>query len=239
VVDRSGDPAGTLLSENLPHIEAMRQTVESTLFYGDITTYPERFQGLDSRYGQSAGTDETLSTFNVITGSAAQGQTDCTSVWLVGWGDNTCHMLYPQGTTGGLMQENKGKQLVEADDSSGTFEAYVTKYKWTLGLSVRDWRAVGRIANIDVGNLEAESSAADLVKLMIKLEERVMHYGGLGGARFAWYMHPRVRTMLRIQALSKAQYNLSFDTYEGRRVMKFGDTPIRVSRQLLLSETAV
>lgn len=238
VVDKSGDPSGTLMSENLPHLEGLRQTVEETLFYGDTSTNPERFLGLDTRYGQAAGTDETLSTFNVLSGGAVSGQTDCTSIWLVGWGDNTCHMIYPQGTGGGLSQENLGKRLVAADDSSGDFEAYVTKYKWDLGLSLRDWRAVGRIANIDIGNLEAESSAADLVKQMIRLEERVMHYGGLGGARFAWYMHPRVRTMLRIQALAKAQYGITFENYEGKRVMQFGATPIRASRKLLLTETA-
>lgn len=238
VVDKSGDPAGVLLSEQMPQLEGIRQAVEQTLFYGDTTTYPDRFLGLDKRYGQVAGTDETLSTFNVLNGGGVSGQTDCTSIWLVGWGENTCSMIYPQGSAGGLRVESLGKQLTVADDSSGDFQAYVTKYKWDLGLALRDWRAVGRIANIDVGNLEAESSAADIIKLMIKLEERVMHYGGLGGAKFAWYMHPRVRTMLRIQALTKAQYSLTFENYEGRKVLAFGGTPIRASRQILLTETA-
>jgi hypothetical protein len=234
LADLNGNGPAFRLSEDSAHIEGMAQEMASTLFYGNEGTEPEAFTGLAPRFNDQAAVNGE----NILTSAATPDGTDNTSLWVVGWGPDTCHMIYPQATSGGLSQENLGKRLVTADDSSGDFEAYVTKYKWDLGLSLRDWRAVGRIANIDVGNLEAESSAADLVKQMIRLEERVMHYGGLGGARFAWYMHPRVRTMLRIQALAKAQYGITFENYEGRRVMQFGATPIRASRQLLLTETA-
>lgn len=239
VIDKAPDPAGTMLSETTPHIEAMKQEVEDILFYGDTTANPEKFHGLAVRYGQAAGTDESLSTFNVLSGGATTGQTDCTSIWLIGWGDSTCHLLAPNGGTAGLSHTDMGKRLVTADDGSGDYEAYVDKYKWDVGLCVRDWRSVGRIANIDVSNLEAESSAADLIKLMLRLEERVMHYGGLGAARFSWVMHPRVRTMLRIQMLNKVgNSTLSMENIAGRRVMAFNGTPIRVSRKLRLTEVA-
>lgn len=239
VIDKSADPSGAMLSEVAPHLESMKQEVEDTLFYGDTGLNPERFHGLSVRYGQTGGTDESLSTFNVLSGGASSGQTDCTSVWLIGWGDNACHMLFPQGSNAGLTQRSLGKELVTADDGSGDYEAYVTKFKWDVGLSVKDWRAVGRIPNIDVGNLEAESSAADLIKLMIRLEERVMHYGGLTAARFSWVMHPRVRTMLRLQMLNKVgNSTLSLENIAGKRVMAFNGTPIRVSRKLRLTEVA-
>lgn len=234
VVDKSSDPQGTLLSEHQPHLEGMRQTLESTLFYGDTTIYPERFLGLHPRFDAytRATPDDTLSDYNVITGAGSQS--DNTSIWLITWGDTACHMLYPKGSVAGLTQKNMGKLLTAAEDSSGDFEAYVTKYKWDVGLSVRDWRSVGRICNVDVSNLESGSGAADLITLMIKLSERVE-----GNGRRAWYMHPRVRTMLRLQMLAKTNVNLTFDTVEGRRVLAFDDVPIRASKKILLSESAI
>lgn len=234
VVDKSSDPQGTLLSEHQPHLEGMRQTLESTLFYGDTAVYPERFLGLHPRFDAytRATPDDSLSDYNVLTGAGSGA--DNTSIWLVTWGDTACHMLYPKGSMAGLVQKNMGKLLTAADDDSGDYEAYVTKYKWDVGLSVRDWRSVGRICNVDVSNLESGSGAADLITLMIKLAERVE-----GNGRRAWYMHPRVRTMLRLQMLAKTNVNLTFDTVEGRRVLAFDDVPIRASKKILLSESAI
>lgn len=234
VIDKATDPTGTMLSEHQPHLEGMRQAFESTLFYGDTAIHPERFLGLSPRFSAytRSSADDAYSDFNVMT--AGGSQSDNTSIWLLTWGDATCHLIYPKGSKAGIVQENKGKLMVTADDGSGEYEAYVTKYKWDVGLSVRDWRSIGRICNIDVGNLESESSAADLIKLMIRLSERVEGVG-----RRAWYMHPRVRTMLRIQMLGKSNVNLTYDTVEGRRVLAFDDTPVRASKKILLTESAL
>ena len=235
VVDKSTDPSGTLLSESQPHLEGMKQDLETTLFYGDTALYPERFMGLAPRYDAYTRStpDDTKSDYNVF--HAAGAGSDNTSIWLITWGPNACHMLYPKGSKAGLMQENLGKQLIDAADNSGKFLAYATHYKWDVGLCIRDWRSVGRICNIDVSNLEAESSAADIVKFMIKLSERVKTSMG----RPVWVMHERVKTMLRIQALSKSQYMTTFETVEGREVQKFGGIPIAKSDKILLTEAVV
>lgn len=234
IVDKSGDPAGTLLSEQTPHLEGLTQDVASTLFYGDTALYPERFMGLAPRYDALDTGDDTISNYNVLSGSGSQS--DNTSVWLVCWGDNSCHALYPKGSKAGISQNNLGKLLTaaQADATAGDYLAYVTHYKWDIGLSVRDWRSVGRICNIDHGNLMADSSAADLVKLMIKLSERVV-----GNGRRAWYMRPDVRTMLRIQMLGKANVNLTFDTVEGKRVLAFDGVPIRACSKILKTEATL
>lgn len=235
LVDKSGDPAATRLSESLPHLEGLRQDVESTLFYGDTDVYPDRFMGLHPRYDVLDAGDDSLSGYNVLSGGGTGS--DNTSVWLITWGDQACHGLYPKGSRAGLVHSDLGKRLVEADDSSGKYEAYFDKYQWDVGLSVRNWRSVGRICNIDISNLEAESSAADLVKLMIRLSERVE---GLG--KRVWYMHPRVRTMLRLQTLGNAHntnVNLTQETVEGRPVLMFDGEPIRKSKKILLTEAAI
>jgi len=235
-VDKSSDPAGALLSENKPWLEAMAQQVAQTIFYGDTGAYPQRFNGLHIRYNAAPSTTSTLATYNILSGSGASSVN--TSIWCVCWGAEACHGLYPKGSNVGLQYQNLGKILTTSLDTTnypGDFQAYVTKYKWDLGLCVRDWRSVGRICNIDITNLEAESSAADLVKLMIKLDERIKTNGG----RKVWYMHPRVRTMLRLQMLSKDNVYLSLDNLAGRQVLAFNGAPVRVSDQLSLAEATI
>jgi len=242
VVDNSGDPAGTRLSEQVPHIEGMGQTVASTIFYGDTSVNPERFMGLSPRFSEYTRStpDQTKIDYNVLT--AGGSGSDNTSIWYITWGNNTCSGIYPNGASGGLSHKDMGQLEVEADDSSGSFDAYVDKYKWQLGLSVRDWRACGRIANIDVSALEAESSAADIIKYMIKLQERLR---GTNMGKGFWYMHPRVATQLRIQMLgagetsAKWNTNLTFDNVEGKEVMSFGGVPIHREDSLLLTEAAI
>jgi hypothetical protein len=90
--------------------------------------------------------------------------------------------------------------------------------------------------------LEAEASAADLVKLMIKLSERVK-----GSGKRVWYMHERVKTMLRIQMLGanasttsfKFNVNLTFENIEGKPVMMFDGDPVRTNDAQLLTEAAL
>lgn len=234
IIDKSGDPAAALLSENIPHIEGLTQDVASTVWYGDTDVYPERFMGLAPRYDNylRAAQDKTKSDYNVLDGGGTGS--DNTSVWLITWGDEACHMLYPKGSKAGLEQNNMGKLLTTAESPGGDFLAYVTHYKWDVGLGVKDWRSVGRICNIDVSTLEANSSPADLITFMIKLSERVK-----GSGRRAWYMHERVRTMLRIQMREDTNVNLAFETVEGKKVMTFDGVPVRVSDKLLLSEATI
>ena len=235
VIDKSGDPKAARFSEEMPHIEGIKQAVESKLIYGDTKYYPEQFMGLAPRYNKYCRStpNRRYSDYNVLT--AAGAGSDNTSIWLITWGDNFTHFIFPKGSKAGLSQEDKGKLLVSATDSSGEFFAYVNHYKWDVGLTVRDWRANGRICNIDVSNLVGESSAADLVKLMIQLEERVKGAGG----KQCWLMNPRVKTMLRIQALSKSQYTTTFESVEGREIMRFAGKPVYTSEQILLTESAL
>ncbi len=236
VVDKSGDPAGTLLSEQLPHIEGLGQDVESTMWYGDTRTYPARFMGLSPRY-DTLSTDSSLSGYNVFNGGGTGS--DNTSVWLLSWGDNSLHALFPQGSTAGLSMKNMSEVggkgiLTAADDGSGDFEAYVTKYKWDIGLTLRDWRTCGRICNIDMSALEAASGAADLITLMIRLSERVR-----GSGRKVFYMHKRVRTALRLQILNFTNTNVTYETVEGKKVMFFDEIPVHESEKLLLTEAKI
>jgi hypothetical protein len=230
VIDKQEDPAAAMLSEHTPHLDGLSADIATQLIYGDTATEPDRFMGLAPRYNTLDTGDDTLSSYNVFDGGGAGA--DNTSIWLLTWGPEALSMIYPKGAMAGLKHEDLGRQLTTAS-GGGDFLAYVNHYKWDLGASVKDWRTCGRIANIDISNLEASSSAADLVELMIRLSERLRGKGG----RRTWVMHERVRTMLRIQIKDTSNVNLTFDTVEGHEVMKFDGVPLRISDSLSMAET--
>lgn len=237
LADLNGNTAAFRLSEDRAHIEGMNQEMAGTTFYGNEGTEPAAFTGFGPRFNSLSAANKD----NIILGGSASGQTDNTSIWLVVWGPNTVHGIYPKGSKAGLSVTDKGQVTVEnVDGQGGRMEAYRTHYRWDAGLVVRDWRYVVRVANIDVSELSDQTNgpAAQkaLIRLMVQASERIPQ---LGMGRAAFYANRTVRTNLRLGILEKIANNLSWETVEGKRVMVFDDIPVRTCDALLNSEGRV
>jgi hypothetical protein len=232
LVKLNGNDSGFRLSEAGAFVEAMNQSMAQYLFYGNAAITPEIFTGLAPRYNALSGNISQ----NILT--AGGSGSDNTSIWLVVWGENTIHGIYPKGSKAGLTHEDLGEQLIQTGTGIGTgrMKAFVDRWQWKCGLAVRDWRYAVRIANIDVSNLVGESSAADLTKLMIKAIHRIP---ALGSGRAVFYCNRTVREMLDIQALSKAGGQLTIDNFDGKPVTKFRGIPIETVDQILETEAAI
>jgi len=190
----NGNTAAFRLSEDKAFIEAMSQEQAETMLYGNPATDPKKYLGLAPRYSSlSAGNGG-----NII--DALGTSSVNTSIWLVVWGDNTVFGTFPKGSSAGLKQEDLGEDTI-IDSAGGRFQAYRTHFTWDNGLVVKDWRYVVRIANIDTTNLVAESSAADLIKLMVRAMAKIPN---LGAGRAVFYMNRTVWTQLAIQGLNKS-----------------------------------
>jgi len=165
---------------------------------------------------------------------------DNTSIWFIVWGDRTCHGIYPKGTSGGLSREDKGKTTKEGPDGS-LYDVHREKFNWHLGLSVRDWRYVSRICNIDVNNLNASatSGSADLADLMITAYYK-LYQRRVSGGRAAIYCNTVIKEYLHKQML-KANSNtfLRMQEWDGEEVMTFLNIPIRETDALVNTEEAV
>ncbi|WP_349355972.1 major capsid protein, partial [Escherichia coli] len=119
LADLNGNTAEFRLSEDRAFIEAMNQQMAQTLFYGDSSVNPQQFMGLSSRYSSlSAGNAQ-----NII--DAGGTGTDNTSIWLVVWGENTVHGIFPKGQKAGIQMEDKGQVTLE-DANGGKYEGYRT-----------------------------------------------------------------------------------------------------------------
>lgn len=232
LADLNGNAPAFRLSEDRAHIEGMNQEMAQTLFYGNEGTEPEAFTGFAPRFNSLSAENGS----NIISGS---GSANCTSVWLIVWGENTCHGIYPKGSKAGLSSEDKGQVTIEnVDGSGGRMEAYRTHYRWDMGLTVRDWRYIVRIANIDVTALTKNAgSGADLIDLMTQALELVPN---LGMGRPAFYCNRTVRSFLRRQIVNKvAGSTLTMDTVAGKKVVMFDTVPVRRTDAILSTETAV
>jgi len=234
LADLNGNTAAFRLSEDRSHLEGMNQEYVDTLFFGDESTAPEEFTGFAPRFNSLSAANGD----NIVSGGGSGS--DNTSIWLVVWGPNTCHGIYPKGSVGGLEMTDKGQVTIEdVDGSGGRMEAYRTHYKWCGGLSVRDWRYVVRIANIDKSNLtkDVSGSSADLTDLMAQAIELIP---SLGLGRPAFYCSRTIKSFLRRQIASKVSSStLTMEQVGGKSVVTYDGIPVRRTDALAPDEAAV
>jgi len=233
LADLNGNTAAFRLSEDSAHIEGMSEEIQDTILYGNEGSEPEAFTGLSPRFNLTTAPNGQ----NIID---AQGTgTDNGSIWLIVWGPRTVHGIVPKGSTAGLKFEDKGQVTIEnVDGAGGRMEAYRSHYRWDAGLTVRDWRYVVRICNIDKSLLTvAMSTGADLSDLMFQAMELIPN---LGSGRAAFYMSRSMRTMWRRQLSYKVKDSvLSFEDVGGRRTEMFQGIPVRRVDKMAADEARV
>jgi hypothetical protein len=230
----NGNTAAFRLSEAQAFIEAMNQEMASTLFYGNAGLAAEEFTGLSIRYSDVA----SVSGQNIL--DAGGTGSDNASIWLVAWGAQTVHGIFPKGSKAGLIHEDLGEVTVETTAGvAGTrMRAYQDHWQWKCGVALKDWRYCVRIGSIDISNLVAKSSAADLIELMIKAIHRLPTMG-LGKPVF--YMNRTVFQMLDIQRRDDviSGGGLIYADVDGKVVPTFRGIPIRKVDALLETEAAI
>ena len=237
----NGNTAEFRLSEDKPHIEGMSNTMAETLFYGDTAVNPERFLGLAPRYdvlGEPSGKPaaELNSDYlnHIIDGG---GTTDGaqTSVWYINWGEDTVFGIYPKGSTAGLQQKDLG-EVTLFDNDGGRFQGYRTHYQWKMGLCVKDWRYIVRIANVELALMDNTDSQKQLYQAMIK----AMYATPIPDkSRGIFYMSPAARAMLDFAAITKDNAALGYSNVFGKEVLTFRGVPIRDCSAILETESIV
>lgn len=230
LIDMSGDPNGFRLSEDRAFLEGLNQTMAETMFYGDTSKNPERFTGLAPRFSSLSAENGD----NII--DAGGTGSDNTSIWLVIWGEQTVHGIYPRGSKAGLNHRDLGEDTA-SDENGGEYQIMRTHYKWDSGLTVRDWRYVVRIANIDVTALTKDASAgADLIDLMVQALEIPPN---MKMGRAAFYCNRTIKSYLRRQITNKDNVWLSMSEVAGKKVLMFDEVPVRRCDALLNTEEQV
>jgi hypothetical protein len=236
LADLNGNTSAFRMSETRPHIEGMMQEVADTLFYGNEGTEPEAFTGLSPRYNSLSAANAE----NVI--NAGGTGSDNASIWLVVWGPNTVHGIIPKGSKAGLQHQDLGEVTLEnataATAGSGRMQAYRSHFRWDVGLSLRDWRYVVRICNIDKSLLTNDASGgADLPDLMF---QAVTQIPNLGAGRPCFYMSRNTMSYLRRQLTNATGGSTLVDTNVGGKfVTSWNGIPLKRVDALSADEAVV
>lgn len=233
LLEISGNPGAVRLSEATQYLESMNQEVSAKIFYGNTADAPEEFMGLAPRFN-----DKSAPNGNQIVDAGGTGS-DNTSIWFVTWGDNQTQLLYPKGTKAGVERKDMGSQRV-TDGDGAAYYAKEELFRWHIGLAVKDWRYVVRVANIDVSDMAAGSVA--LYTFMRKAYYRLQNRRVAGG-KLAIYCNRDVLEALDALATnagsSDSFIRLNTKQIAGEEVQHYRNIPIRESDSLLNTEAQV
>lgn len=248
IADLNGNTAEFRLSEVKAFLEGMSQQVAATLIYGNQHVNPERFTGFAPRYS-TLNTANSQTAANVLSGGGTSNTN--TSMYIATWGADTLHGTFPKGKITGLQHRDMGEWPV-LDSAGNTYQAYRDHFKWEIGLVLRDWRYVARIANIDVTQLTGVS-AANLINLLVRALYRLPTAPSNATAiqtsdtpevranmgRVIIYCNRVVRTYLDLQAMNKTNVLLRLEEFHGMVVTTFRGIPIRTVDAILSNENQV
>lgn len=227
-------------SEDLAVIEGMNQSLATAIIYGDTSVNPEQFVGLMPRY---YGLSTAVTSANVI-GAGGTTASNNTSIYLIGWSDDTVHGIFPNGSKAGLQVQDLGEQTIY-DAALGRYQALRTHFQFKAGICVRDWRYVVRICNIDITNLETATdgtdTSANIMKYMSMALDKLPPNGNV---RPVFYMNQRVRAMLRAKLIAKSNLYLTLENMVGgsgitRPTLMFQGFPCRRVDAILNTEAVV
>lgn len=233
LLDLSTNEGAVRLSEAQAYLEAMSNEVGSKVFYGNSASDPEEFMGLAPRFN-----DKSAANGGQIIDAGGTGS-DNTSIWFVTWGDNQCNLIYPKGTQAGIQREDMGEQRV-TDGSGNAYYAKEEKFTWHVGMAVKDWRYVSRIANIDVSDMA--SGGVALYDFMRKAYYQLQNRRVAGG-NMAIYCNRDVMEALDALATnagaSDSFVRLKTEQIEGKEILTYRGIPIRESDSLINTEARV
>lgn len=246
-----GDPAGVREKEDVAHMEGLSQQMATTEMYGNEFTSPEQFTGF-SPFFNTVSTATAQNAVNVFD-CGGTGNSN-TSIWIIGWGDNTVYGIYPKGSKAGLTFEDKGDVVPGFDSSQRRFEAWTSYFSWVTGLAIEDWRYIIRMCNIDTTTAGLLGPTppdifAILSRAMVKLPTAAQNVSGITktdapdrispAVRLWIYCDRTARWSMDVQAIRDKNVLLSPRDYAGQPIVNFRNVPIGVTDAILDTEARV
>src|SRR5580692_2591742 len=132
------DPSAWRADQDMNHVEALFQLMESQLWYGSIATNPGSFNGLATRFNnlESYPNGDQSWVPNVWNSGLASGS--ATSAWFVEFGEESVYGIYPPNTAAGLSVRDLGETTKEISSATGSqglnymYQVWRTKLNWWM-----------------------------------------------------------------------------------------------------------
>lgn len=226
IIDAYPDRESGRMQEVKPFIEGLGQELAQTMIYGSTITTPEEFDGLATRMGN-------LDANGNVIGQGGTGS-DTTSIYIVQWGLDKVHMIYPKGSKNiGIVHKDLGEKT-KIDSNSKMWQVYRDHFKFSGGMVCRNARNMARLANIETAGTSNIFDEDNLIILLNRMPMRGK------GARL--YCNQTVITQMEIKLKDKSNVNWAPGKGEGlagEPVMYFRGNPIRLVEQILDTEKAI
>ena len=241
------DPNMWRTDQDMNHIEALFQLMESTLIYGSLTTTPGAFNGLATRFNnlESYPNGDNSWMVNCWNGGSAVASS-VTSAWMIEFGDDSVYGIYPPNTPAGLSVRDLGemtKELASGTTATGLnymYQVLRTMLRWYMGIQIADERCVQRIANINPTALGSNNFDENI---FIQAKNWLPRAGEAPGTVIL--VNRALKTQIDIRAVSQKINTYftppsdgSMDVF-GKAVTKFQNIPIYVAEKILSTETVI
>jgi len=239
--DDAPDKDAVWQDEITEHGEGMSNDMVDTVFYGNVKSEPRKFNGIVNWYNTigTSSHDSKDSAHYVLQGAKASSpsQSMLRSVFLVGWGRKTIHGFYPQHHQNVCLTRGTVRTTDASDANSGIYEVMRQTLSWDLGLSVKDYRYGGRLANLELDYMYTTTGQPDYVELIRRLITRVKNSGMV---RQALYMEPQVWEAFQTLFYRKTQGNaVTYGDVLQRQAPTLMGIPVRLPEALETNETLV
>jgi hypothetical protein len=226
LVDMATNPDSFRNSENMAFLEGMSQTMATAIFYANVTTDPEKFDGFATRMpGLAAST-------NVI-GQGGTGS-DLTSIYIINFAPKKAYGLYPKGhKTVGVEHQDLG-QHTSVDGSGLMHEVLRDWFGVKMGLAVEDDRCIARLANIESAGASNTFDEDNLITLLNRLPQ--------SGRGAKLYVNDTIITQMEIKLKDKNNVYYTANKGEGlagEPMVKFRGLPIRKCDAIVNTEAAL
>lgn len=234
LIDLEDDQALARLEESAAFVQAMGQEFARAVWYGDTGSNPKEIMGLSKRY-------------NSLTGPAQKYIIDCggtgndnASIWLVIHSTMSFFGVVPKNGKIGLQHIASGVIDLIDPDNEGTYQGYRDRFKWQVGICLKDYRQVVRACNIDVTKLPTFGTASDqsahLLEVVNTMTNKIQD---LTQGRAVLYMNRTLKEYWEKQLLTSHYIEKNMDQATGAITTSYKGIPIHVDDMLLETEERV
>jgi hypothetical protein len=212
MVEHSGNKQAARQSEAVAIIKGMGLTQSKTLVYGDGNK-PEEFNGMFIRRNKLNGK-------NVLDAGGTSNDLDMTSIYLVAFGPDLLHLIYPKGSNsvGVSRRDLDLVDMPDENDPKKMLPMYAEYFEAQYGIAVKEPQALIRLCNIP------KDIAPDrLVDLIIDASYELP----MGASTYAMYSNKTINK--KIDKASRDKNNVAHTTTDpwGRPILNIRDLRCR------------
>ena len=223
LIRESANPEEFLNSEITSFIEAMGQTQAEDIFYGSHKASVDNMDGFAIR---RTGIDGKL-----CVNMGGSDATHNTSVYIVKWGMDKAHLIYPKGAAGlGCERKDMGECTSEMSDGK-KMQVYRNYFSASYGLTLRNEKALVRLANINTST----ASGDDIVKAILK----AYHQLAVGDGTIAVYANADVLALIDAATVDKSNVVYNAQDPWGQDVLKIRNGRLRQCDAILSTEAVL